>query len=90
MKRTIDRYKACNPNSMALEQSDAAKKFAFEDMKADILELHAEMLRFKNIARAIAYPQRGTPEEAYSLMDFAKLIQSAYDADDLWVEPEDR
>lgn len=90
MRRPIDTWKACDPKAMAHGQSATAAQFAFEDAKADILELHAEMLRFKNIARAIAYPQRGTAEESYSLMDFAKLIQSAYSAEALWVEPADR
>lgn len=90
MKRTIEQYRKCNPQAMAHEQSDNAKQFAFEDMRADILELHRELMRFKNIARAIAYPQKGTLEEGYSLMDFAKLLQSAYNADQLWVEPKDR
>ena len=75
---------------MAAEQSDAAKMYAFQDAKADILELHAENLRLRNVARAIAYPQRGTPEEGYTLMDFAKLLQSAYTAEQLWVDPADR
>lgn len=75
---------------MAENQSRAAIMFALQDAQADIVEMHAEMLRFKNVARAIAYPQRGTPEESYSLMDFAKLLQSAYTADQLWVDPKDR
>jgi hypothetical protein len=90
MKRTIDEWKNCDPKAMAYGQSDAAVMFAFQDAKADVIELHAENLRLRNIARAIAYPQRGTPEEAYSLMDFAKLLQSAYTADRLWVPEEDR
>lgn len=90
MKRTIEQWKTCNPTTMAYEQSDAAKMYAFQDAKADILELNAENLRLRNIARAIAYPQRGTPEEGYGLMDFAKLLQSAYTAEQLWVSPEDR
>ena len=38
----------------------------------------------------ITRQQRGTPEETYGPMDFAKLLQSAYTADQLWVEPEKR
>lgn len=90
MKRTIEQWKNSDPKAMASNQSDTAKMFALQDAKADILELHAENLRLRNIARAIAYPQRGTPEEGYGLMDFAKLLQSAYTADQLWVEPGDR
>lgn len=71
-------------------QSRAAQKFAFEDAKADILELHKENQRLRNLARVIAYPQRGTFEEDYGLMDLAKIIQSAYTAEQLWVEPENR
>lgn len=90
MKRTVDAWKKCDPKAMADNQSRAAIMFALQDAQSDIIEIHAEMMRFKNIARAIAYPQRGTPEEAYSLMDFAKLLQSAYTADQLWVDPKDR
>ena len=90
MKRKIEQWKNCDPKAMVENQSDAAKMYAFQDAKANILELHAENLRLRNIARAIAYPQRGTPEEGYGLMDFAKLLQSAYTAEQLWVEPADR
>ena len=72
---------------MATNQSDIAKQFAFEDARADILELHAENLRLRNVMRVIAYPCRGTREESYNLMDMTKLIQSAYTAEQLWVEP---
>lgn len=90
MRRSIEQWKVCNPKAMAYEQSPAAIMYAFEDAKADVLDLHAENLRLRNIARAIAYPQRGTPEEAYNLMDFAKILQSAYTAEQLWVESADR
>lgn len=90
MKRSIEQWKHCDPRAMAYNQSEAAVMFALQDAKADILALHAENMRLRNIARAIAYPQRGTPEEGYGLMDFAKLLQSAYTADQLWVQPEDR
>ena len=83
MKRTIEEWKNCEPNAMAYSMSNAAKMYAFEDAKADILEMHSENLRLRNIARAIAYPQRGTPEEEYDLMDFAKLLQSAFTAEQL-------
>ena len=73
---------------MATNQSDIAKQFAFEDARADILELHAENLRLRNVMRVIAYPCSGTHEEGYNTMDIAKLIQSAYTAEQLWVEPE--
>ena len=90
MKRTIEQWKNCVPHDMAYAQSQGAQQFAFQDAKADILELHAENLRLRNIARAIAYPQRGQPEESYGLMDFAKLLQSAYTAEQLWVDEKDR
>lgn len=90
MKRTIEQWKNCDPHAMAENQSRVAICWAFSDAQDDILELYKENLRLKNIARAIAYPQRGTPEEAYSLMDFAKILQSTYKAEDLWVEPKDR
>lgn len=90
MKRSIESWRGCDPKAMAQNQSEAAVMFALQDAKADILDLHAENMRLRNIARAIAYPQRGTPEEGYCLMDFSKLLQSAYTAEQLWVEPEER
>lgn len=90
MKRTIEQWSKCDPKAMAINQGDVAKQFAFEDAKADILELYAENLRLRNVMRIIAYPRRGTHEEGYCIIDMAKLIQSAYTAEQLWVEPEDR
>lgn len=90
MKRTIDQWNKCEPKAMVQKQSEAACIFALQDAKADILELYKENLRLKNIARMIAYPCRGTHEEGYGIIDLSKLIQSAYTADQLWVEPEDR
>ena len=60
MKRTIDQWRNCDPRAMANNQSNAAVQFALEDAKADVLELHKENQRLRNIARAIAYPERGT------------------------------
>ena len=74
MKRTIEQWKNCDPKAMVENQSAAAQMFALQDAKADILELHSENLRLRNFARAIAYPQRGTPEESYNLMDFVQLL----------------
>ena len=90
MKRDIKQWENCDPKLMASAQSEAAVFFAFQDAKADILELYRENLRLRNIARAIAYPQRGRPEESYSLMDFAKILQSTYTAEQLWVDEKDR
>ena len=90
MKRSIETWGKCDPRYMVDGQSKIACRYALEDAKADLLEMHRDLLRFRNIARAIAYPERGTPEEGYNLRDFAKLLQSAYTAEDLWVKPEDR
>jgi hypothetical protein len=90
MKRLIEQWKNCDPKLMAHAQSLEAVQFAFEDAKADILELYKENMRLRNLARVIAYPARGTHEEGYNLMDFAKLIQSAYTAEQLYVDPDDR
>lgn len=45
MKRTIEQWKNCDPKAMAREMSEAAQMFAFEDAKADILELHSAVIR---------------------------------------------
>lgn len=81
MKRTIEQWQNCDPSAMAHNQSDAAKFFAFEDAKADILELYAENKRIRRVMQVIAYPRRGTHEEGYGIMDMAKLIQSAFTAE---------
>ena len=90
MKRTIECWAACDPRYMVDGQSKIACRYALEDARADLLEMHKDLLRFKNIARAIAYPERGTTEEGYNLIDFSRLLQSAYTAEELWVEPKDR
>ena len=41
MKRTIEQWQHCKPEAMAYRQSLPAIQFAFEDAKADILELFA-------------------------------------------------
>ena len=81
MKRTIKQWTNCNPETMAHDQSDTAKQFAFEDAKADILELLAENKRIRRVMQIIAYPRRGTYEEGYGIMDMAKLIQASFTAE---------
>ena len=81
MKRTIEQWTNCNPETMARDQSDNAKQFAFEDARADILELAAENKRIRRVMQIIAYPRRGTHEEGYEIMDMAKLIQTAFTAE---------
>lgn len=49
MKRTIGQWRGCNPESMATGQSEAARTFAFADAKADILELHRENERLREL-----------------------------------------
>jgi len=83
LKREIERWKNCDPHKMAYNQSLAAIMFAIADAKADIMELHEENKRLRNVMRIIAYPKRGTHEEGYGIQDMANLIQSAYTADQL-------
>ena len=83
MKRTIDQWRKCDPKAMATKQSEAAQFFAFTDAKADILELYEENKRLRSVMRLIAYPKHGSHEEEYNLMDMAKLIRSAYTAEQL-------
>jgi hypothetical protein len=78
MRRKIDAWIKCSPEAMAHNQSNVAKQFAFEDAKADILELYEENKRLRRVMQIIAYPRRGTHEEGYGILDMAKLIQSAY------------
>lgn len=82
MKRTIDQWAGCHPPIMT-KQSETAIRFALEDAKADILELHAEVQRIRGILRVIAYPRRGTGEEAWDIQEVANLIQSIYTLEQL-------
>ncbi len=49
MNRTIEQWSGCQPEAMATEQSDVARTFAFADAKADILELHRENERLRDL-----------------------------------------
>jgi len=76
MKRTIESYRKCFPRAMAHDMSDNAKRFAFEDMKADVIMLWEENLRLKHLLCKAGYPRRGTKEEHMTLQEFAALVQS--------------
>lgn len=69
LRRSISGYIACSPKEMAHSQSDTAKQYAFDDMRADIITLSRMLCE-------IAYPRRGTHEETQSIFDFAKRVQS--------------
>ena len=49
MKRTIEQWRRCEPEAMATRQSAAARTFAFADAKADILELHRDVERLREL-----------------------------------------
>ena len=83
MKRNISRWVKCDPDAMAREMSVGARAYAFEDAKSDILELHRDNVRLRDILRQIAYPKRGTSEESASLQNFADLIQQTYTIEQL-------
>ena len=53
MKRTIEQWNGCEPEAMATEQSEVARTFAFADAKADILELHRENERLRELLAAL-------------------------------------
>ena len=88
MQRTIVQWTNCDPRAM-VTQSPAAIQYAFEDAKADILQLYKELQRFKNVARVIAYPSSEF-ERSLGTMDLQKILQATYSAEQMWVEPEDR
>lgn len=83
MKRKLEQWKNCNPKTMADDMSNAAIFYAFQDAQADILELNAENQRLRDILRQIAYPKRGTREDAMSLIGFAEMIQQTYTLEQL-------
>jgi hypothetical protein len=68
LRRTISTYQACNPAAMATEMSDGAKRFAFEDMRADLLTMA------KLLCEA-GYPRLGTEQEHQSMQQFAEKVQ---------------
>ena len=75
MKRSIERWKNCNPKAMA-KQSEAAIMYAFMDAKEDILKM-AEALQ------VIAYPRRGTEEENMDIEDIINYIHTNFSREDL-------
>lgn len=87
MKRKISQYEKSSPAAMA-RMSEAAIFYAFEDSRADILELNAENQRLRVILRQIAYPRRGTAEESMTLQGFADTIQATYTLEQLEAEVE--
>ena len=42
MQRTIEQWRGCDPRKMATSQSPEARTFAYQDARADILELDGE------------------------------------------------
>lgn len=47
LNRSIDQWRGCDPRAMATEQSEAARVFAFEDAKADVLAQWDELQTLK-------------------------------------------
>ena len=78
MNRTIEQWSVCDPLAMCTKQSLTAQVFAMQDAKSDILKLHAQNKRMKQILQIIAYPKRGTDEEYQDIQSVAELIQNTY------------
>ena len=83
MNRTIEQWSAGDPYAMCTKQSVNAQVFAMQDAKSDILELHAQNKRMKQILQIIAYPRRGTDEESRDIQSMAELIQGVYTSEQL-------
>ena len=49
MKRTIEQWRNCIPEYMAFDMSDAAKMYAIDDAKQDILQLYKLAERVANL-----------------------------------------
>jgi hypothetical protein len=71
MKRKIEQWRGCEPEAMA-GQSKAAITYAFEDAKADIIELH-NMLADGNAALIADAP--AMLDALRELVDFAQLYE---------------
>lgn len=82
MRRSLKTWNLCNPSSMT-EQSPAAIRYAFEDARADIIELATDLERMKLMLSRIAYPARNTPDEFADLNMFAAEIQEMWSLEDL-------
>lgn len=54
-----------------------------QENPAIAVELFRKNERFKEILRQIAYPRRGTEEEARDIFDYAKIIQDNFSLEDL-------
>ena len=82
MKRSITRWENSDPDKMA-DQSRAAIFFAFQDAKADILELEEKTERMKSVLRRIGWPNRGSADDLAGIGEFAAEIQATWAIEDL-------
>lgn len=80
MKRRIEQWTNCNPETMAHEQSDNAKQFAFEDAKADILELAAENVRLHSACDNLRYTAKQALDALYFHTAHTRPIDSTFSA----------
>ena len=69
MKRTIEQWSGCKPESMATAQSEVARTFAFSDARADILELHRENERLREGLRLITCEPINAEYMAQNILD---------------------
>ncbi len=76
LRRTIEQYQGCEPSAMAADMSQGAQRFAFEDMRRDILTLHAENTALKKLLCIAGYPRLGTQEEGMTMQQFAEKVQA--------------
>jgi hypothetical protein len=68
LRRPITTYLHCYPKAMAEDMSVAARIYAFDDMRADVITL-------ARLLCEAGYPRRGTSEETQSMQDFANKVQ---------------
>ena len=79
LKRTVDQWENCDPESMAYHMSQAAIMYAFKDARHDILRMHDEITRLRaelakvtwqrNEAQADLAASRAESERLSSMID---------------------
>ena len=83
MIRTIFQYKDMKPVYISKNCSRNAIMFFLKDARKDILSLHKQNEKMKEVLSNIAYPMRGTEFEDMDFDDVLEFIQSNFSTDDL-------
>ena len=75
LRRPIERWQNCDPNVMAM-QSEAALRFAFSDMRHDILALHKELERLRAQVAELEDQKEAVIQQAQIWKQEARTMQN--------------